>query len=176
MNALLEFLYRLQDHYLWLLGLLFMVEPALDYNIERYKEWADKYVSRRVRTRIAVTLSVAALFCASFLAFRDEYDAAQLAGKSVEQIAGERDEARRQRDMNVSPSLERMSGDLLGARGQIDAQAKQIKQQETEIESQRGEINTARNDLAGLTARYARRHVSSDQNKNNSADRKSSRG
>lgn len=105
MAVFLHFLDRLQDHYLWLLGLLFMIEPALDYNIEQYKEWADRYVSRHVRTRIAITLSAAALFCAIFLAFRDEYDAAELAKKSVSQVTGERDEARRQRDTNVSPSL-----------------------------------------------------------------------
>ncbi len=165
MPVFLHFLDRLQDHYLWLLGLLFMIEPTLDYNIERYKEWADKFVSRRVRTRIAITMSAAALFCASYLAFRDEYDAAELAKKSAQQITGERDEARRQRDTNVSPSLDRMSGDLLAARGQIDAQAKQIKQQETEMATQKGEINEARNDLTGVTARYARRHVLAEQTK-----------
>jgi hypothetical protein len=74
MPVFLHFLDRLQDHHLWL---LFMIEPALDYNVEQYKEWADKYVSRRVRARVAITLSVAALFCAGFLAFRDEYDVAE---------------------------------------------------------------------------------------------------
>lgn len=50
-----------------------MVEPILDYNIESYKAWADRYVSRGLRTRLAIFLSALSLLVANFLAFRDEH-------------------------------------------------------------------------------------------------------
>lgn len=99
------FLDHLQDHYLWLLGLLFMIEPFLDYSVERYHEWADHIVSHRVRTRVAISLSIAAAFVACFLTFRDEYNSSQQEHTAVEKALAERDEARHQRDSNVSPAI-----------------------------------------------------------------------
>src|ERR1700730_5394592 len=89
MAAFEQFFIRLRDHYLWLLGLLLMVEPLLDYHIERYRDWAVRYVSRKSRTRAALCLSILTAFVACFLAFRDEYYAAETA-------IGERDTARAQ--------------------------------------------------------------------------------
>ena len=79
LSIFLHFLDRLQDHYLWLLGLLFMIEPFLDYHIERYRELANQIISHRLRTRIAISLSIATVFVACFLAFRDEYISSQQA-------------------------------------------------------------------------------------------------
>jgi hypothetical protein len=121
---LAHFLDRLQDHYLWLLGLLFMVEPFLDYTVIRYRDWADHYVSRKLRTRIAITLAILAAFAACFLAFRDEYNLSRAA-------IGERDEARRQLS-TITPTnqqriIERLSADLTAARAEIDAQRAEIE-------------------------------------------------
>src|ERR1700730_16819610 len=83
MAAFEQFFIRLRDHYLWLLGLLLMVEPLLDYHIERYRDWAVRYVSRKSRTRAALCLSILTAFVACFLAFRDEYYAAETARSQV---------------------------------------------------------------------------------------------
>lgn len=167
MNVYGQFLYRLQDHYLWLLGLLFMIEPALDYWIESYRTWADTYVSRRLRTRAAITISIVAAFIACFLAFRDQFEATVVANAEKQTVIGERDEARRQRDQKLSPdqqfAVDRLSGDLVAARGQIDSQKQKIEQQQMEISSQRKEIEGAQNDLKKLKATYARRHLTDEQ-------------
>jgi hypothetical protein len=78
-----QFFIRLLDHYLWLLGLLLMVEPLFDYHIERYRDWAVRYVSRKLRTRTALCLSILTAFVACFLAFRDEYQAAETAQSQI---------------------------------------------------------------------------------------------
>jgi hypothetical protein len=96
MTVFWAFLYRLQDNYLWLLGLLFMVEPALDYYFESYRDWADRYLSRKLRTRLSIGLSLVAVFFACFMAFRDQYNATIEANNEKQIAIGERDEARRQ--------------------------------------------------------------------------------
>jgi hypothetical protein len=73
--ALIQFGSRLWDHWLLLMGVMLMIEPVLDYWWEGYKNWADKYVPRKARARIAISLSVAAAMAASFLAFSDEFSA-----------------------------------------------------------------------------------------------------
>jgi hypothetical protein len=74
---LIQFLDRLWDHWFLLMGILFMIEPAFDYWWEGYEAWADKFISRKRRTRIAITLSVLAVLGASVWAFNDEYKAHQ---------------------------------------------------------------------------------------------------
>ena len=68
------FVSHISDHWLFLMGVLLMVEPLLDYNIARYKDWADKYISRGRRTIISLTVSLFCLVIACFLAFQDEYN------------------------------------------------------------------------------------------------------
>jgi hypothetical protein len=96
MAAFAQFFSLLQNHYLWLLGLLLMIEPLLDYHIKTYREWADGYISRALRTRVAWITSVFMAFVACFLAFRDQFDAYQQAQTALNIAKGERDEARRQ--------------------------------------------------------------------------------
>ncbi len=64
---------RLLDHFWWLLGVVFMVEPWLDAHIERYHNWAETYISRQLRARLAWTISIVFLFIAGAWAFSDEY-------------------------------------------------------------------------------------------------------
>ena len=139
MAILLHFLDRLQDHYLWLLGLLLMIEPVLDYNIERYRDFVDQFVSRRARTRGAITLSILAALVACFLAFRDEYDATVQAKAQTATAIGERDEARRQ-----------LAATAPGA------------QQQT-IEKLESELESTRSQLASVRDLYATRHLSQEQ-------------
>jgi hypothetical protein len=149
MGVAREFLYRLQDHYLWLLGLILMTEPLLDALWSGYRRTADRYVSRKIRTRISWTVVVACAFIACFLAFQDQYAATLKARNEIATVKGERDEARHQRDANISPTLNRLSGDLTAARGQIDAQKQQIAEQQAE--------------LARLRATYAHRRLTAQQ-------------
>ena len=83
------FILRLVDHFWWLLGIAFMVEPWLDAHVERYHDWADRYVSRQARARLAWTVSIACLFIGSTWAFSDEYwqDQGDLAALHSTQIA-----------------------------------------------------------------------------------------
>lgn len=55
--------------------MLLMAEPIVDYYWSGYQSWADKYVSRKVRTSVAIGISVLALLWSGFLAFNDQYDA-----------------------------------------------------------------------------------------------------
>ena len=52
------------DHFWWLLGIVFMVEPWLDAHIERYHAFAEKYLSRQLRARLSWTVSFLCLFVA----------------------------------------------------------------------------------------------------------------
>jgi hypothetical protein len=103
MMVFFALLYRLQDNYFWLLGLLFMIEPALDCCVQSYREWADKYVSRKLRTRLSIGVSIAAAFIACFLAFPDQCDATIQANNEKNTTIGERVEARRQLTEKVVP-------------------------------------------------------------------------
>ncbi|MGH6888440.1 MAG: hypothetical protein ACREHF_04470 [Rhizomicrobium sp.] len=64
---------RLIDHFWWLLGIVLVVEPWLDAHVERYRAWAERYLSRQARARVAWTISIVCLFVASAWAFSDEY-------------------------------------------------------------------------------------------------------
>ena len=83
-----------------------MVEPLLDYYIAAYRGWAHRYISRAFRTRLAWTISICAVFVACFLAFQDQFNAYEQAKIDLHKAEGERDEARRQRDANISPALD----------------------------------------------------------------------
>jgi hypothetical protein len=135
--VLAQFFGRLQDHWIWLLGLWFMLEPAADALFEGYRSWADSYVSRRLRTRISWAVAASTAIIACFLAFQDQFNATVAATGQRDTVIGERDEARRQRDANVSPTqqttINRLSGDLTAARGKIDEQEQQIKSQQEEL-------------------------------------------
>lgn len=82
---------RLFDHWIWLMGILLMIEPLIDYHLEGFRDWADKYVSRRVRTRTAITISVLSAFLATFLAFDDEYKARHTAETQLTHLRGQMD-------------------------------------------------------------------------------------
>jgi hypothetical protein len=62
------------DHWVYLVGLLLMVEPLLDYCIADYQRWANRYVSRERRTRFARWVSVIALLVVGAFAFKDQYE------------------------------------------------------------------------------------------------------
>jgi hypothetical protein len=120
--------------YWWVLvpGGIFAVEPMLESFLRRsWKDWLDERWSKDHRHRHFRWGSVVAILVASFLAFDDvntKSRAAHIADQAALKIAlGERDEARRQRDSNISPVIDRLGGDLTAARAQIDEQKKKLK-------------------------------------------------
>jgi hypothetical protein len=86
---------------------------------------------RRVRSRVSWAIAIGSVFVACFLAFQDQFNATVDANDRLNVIIGERDEARHQRDANASPTIDRLSGDLMSARGQIDTLRRQIERQQT---------------------------------------------
>jgi hypothetical protein len=91
-NVILNFTDGLFDHWWWLIGIVFMVEPLLDAHIAGYRAWADKYISREKRSKIFWSISLACLFMACFMAYRDEYlvaaDAETRAKNELAEIEG----------------------------------------------------------------------------------------
>jgi hypothetical protein len=88
-----EFIDKAWDHWLYLMGILLMVEPLLDYYWEGYKKWADRFTNRRARTRFAIAVSFLAILWVCLLTFRDQYEetkskTAQLAAATIKVEAG----------------------------------------------------------------------------------------
>jgi hypothetical protein len=139
-----EFFERLQDHWIWLMGLWLMAEPMADSLWVGYRDWADRFVSRSVRSRISWFIAISGAFVACFLAFQDQFREAESFKTEFRTAVADRDEARRQRDTNVSPAqqstIDRLSGDLTAARGKIDTQEKLIDAQQSQIASDSAEI------------------------------------
>jgi hypothetical protein len=90
------FFERLQDHAIWLLGLVLMVEPILDSLWGGYRKWADSYLPTRARQSIAWAIIVCCVVVASFLSFRDQFNIAKEAEIRVQTLNGELAETRRQ--------------------------------------------------------------------------------
>jgi len=110
---------------------------GLDALIRGRWKWGEKQLDRIPqdwRRRIEVAVFIGAVFYAGYSAWSDEYFALQKANTDKAVVRGERDEARRQRDANISPTVNRLSGDLEAARGQIDQQKGKIAKDEAEIE------------------------------------------
>ncbi|MGO8839902.1 MAG: hypothetical protein ACLQF1_01825 [Methyloceanibacter sp.] len=99
--ALGQFFARLRDHWIWLLGLWFMLEPAADSLFEGYRSWADRYISRHLRSRVSWIVAISTAFVACFLAFQDQFNATIIANGKRDTAIGERDEARRQLSANA---------------------------------------------------------------------------
>jgi hypothetical protein len=127
-DILLQFAYRLQDHYLWLLGILLMIEPMLEYHVKSYRERADKLLSGDTRRRIAWALSFMCVFVACFLAFRDEYNSKLNVVSSLGSVTKERDKA-------------------LGE--SVDA-LKQLRDAQNELATAKNDAVTAKNNLEQL--------------------------
>jgi hypothetical protein len=122
-------------------GGIFAIEPMMEtLLLPSWNEGLNQWLPKTTRQRVSRWASVVALMVASFLAFDDVNLRNRELQKEAQQVTSERDEARRQRDANVSPIIDRMSGDLTAARARIDAQKKQIDQQETKINAQRAEL------------------------------------
>jgi hypothetical protein len=132
-QAFRPFFHGLKDNWLWLIGLCLMAEPLLDSLWEGYRNWADRYVSRKVRTRFSWTIAISCTFIACFLAYADQL-------QKTETVIGQRDEARRSSSPIQQSTIDRLSADLTVARGQIDNQAKIIERQEVEIAGQNKQI------------------------------------
>jgi hypothetical protein len=125
------------------MGLVLMVEPLLDALWEDYRTRADKYVSRKLRTRLSWGIAGASIFIAIFLTFADQWQKAEVA-------IGQRDEARRQTSPVQQSTIDRLSADLEAARGQIDTQKQQIDLQQNEIASQKNKIGAAQQEVSAL--------------------------
>ena len=123
------------------MGLWFMVEPLADSLWEGYRHWADRYVSRKLRTRVSWTIAVSGAFVGCFLAFQDQFRETEAIKADIEVAHGERDEARRQRDISTSPvqqgTIDRLSGDLIAARGAIDS----LKKENDDLHARLSELN-----------------------------------
>jgi hypothetical protein len=111
---------------------LFGLEPV----VKAYWPWGARQLDRlsaQTRRRIEIFILVVAVFYAGFSSWLEEHEALNKVTVDLSSARGERDEARRQRDSNISPIIDRLSGDLVAARAQIDAQAKQIEEQSKQI-------------------------------------------
>jgi hypothetical protein len=137
--------------YWWALaaGGIFALEPMMEsYLRPEHKAWLDTHWSKETRQRHFRWASIAAVLIASFFAFDDINTKSKVTHKTdldvIGKVTGERDEARRQRDSNISPlqqsTIDRLSGDLTAARGKVDAQEKLIEAQQSQIASQNSEI------------------------------------
>lgn len=126
---------------------LFAVEPMA----RSYWPWFARQLDRlsgTTKRRIEIGILIAALFYAGFSSWSDEHIAKDKALGELATAAGERDQARRQG--GASPAtINRLSGDLANARGQID------EQKET--------ISKLQNQLSAVQTLYASRHLSDEQ-------------
>lgn len=122
--------------YWWLFissGVL-VIEPIIE-SFFSGPEWLERNWPNNQRRKQFRWAAVLALFLACFMAF----DAANERNRQLvlekRSLIEERNNARRQRDANLSPiqqqTIDRLSGDLAAVRGQIDAQKRQIKNQQT---------------------------------------------
>jgi hypothetical protein len=100
---------RLGDHFWWLLGVLFMIEPWLDAHVEKYKNFADQFISRQLRARLAWTVSIVCLFIAGAWAFSDEYWSHQGDLKVFYRTSGSY-EAEKQRADNLQAAIDGAGG------------------------------------------------------------------
>jgi hypothetical protein len=95
--------------YWWLLvpGGVLVVEPMIETFVpQSWKDPVDRRWPKETRHKIFRWASAAALLIASFLAFDDVSTRNRALQKEAHQATGERDEARHQRDINVSPALD----------------------------------------------------------------------
>jgi hypothetical protein len=138
--------------YWWILapGGIFALEPMMESFLKEgvltrlNQSWPK--TTRRRHFRVA---SIVAMFLSCFLAFDDlgtKYRATQ---KALNSVTGERDDARRYGGASPAQqaTIDRLSRDLVSARGQIDVQAKTIEGQANEIavlNKQREELRTPR--------------------------------
>jgi hypothetical protein len=76
-QALRPFLHGLEDNWIWLIGTLLMVEPLLDQLLSGYRAWADQWVSRKIRTRVAWAVTIVSVYIAMFMAFAGEFQTAE---------------------------------------------------------------------------------------------------
>ncbi len=142
------FLARLYDFgwglltYWWLLvpGGLFAIQPLIETYLPEswWKTAPEKRISHETRRRLFRWASLIALFIASFLVYDDQSRA--LHGE-IRRITAERNQALLQRDANVSPAIDRLSGDLISARTEIGRQDVEIARQKTQLAEQKEEIN-----------------------------------
>jgi len=95
--------------YWWLLvpGGVLVVEPIIEtFAPQSWKERIDKRWPKETRHKNFRWASVAALLIASFFAFDDVSTRNRALQKEIHRATGERDEARSQRDANISPALD----------------------------------------------------------------------
>jgi hypothetical protein len=130
---------------------LFAMEPY----IQAYWPWAARQLKRlsdQTRHRIEIGILVIAVFYAGFSSWSEERDAKTKVENDLNHAISDRDEARRQRDGKISPLIDRLSGDLVTARAQIDEQSKRVAEQDKQI--------------ADLKSPKPARHVTADQKAN----------
>lgn len=105
---------------------LFGIEPLA----RSYWPWLAHQLDRlapQTRRRFEFFVLVAAVFYAGFASWSEEHQSASKAQNEADELRRERDEVKRQRDANVSPLIDRLSGDLTAARAKIDAQQTEIE-------------------------------------------------
>lgn len=142
LSRIFDFGWALLPHW-WLLatGFIFAVEPMIEALVPtKWRGAVNRHWSKETRHLHFRWASLLAVLVASFLAFDDVSNRNRTLQSSVTTVTGERDEARRQRDRNVSPAIDRLSGDLTFARGQIDAQKDQIADQTKRLDEQSQKI------------------------------------
>ena len=146
----------------WVTGVVFVTEQGFEFFVPKIWKQIDGRFAKPMRRRALLWLCAVGFLCASFQAYDDASSKNRANYSALHSAIGERDEARRQRDQNVSPvqsdKINTLSGDLAAARGQIDSQKQQLEKQEGEITAQKAEIDHLKPKPA--------RHLTDDDEKN----------
>jgi hypothetical protein len=129
---------------------LFGIEPV----VKAYWPWGYRQIERlsaQTRTRVEIGILIAAFFYAGYSSWSEEHASPIKTTDDLGTMRGERDEARRQGGASPAQqsTINRLSGDLTNARGQIDEQKETISKLQTEL-------NATKN-------LYASRHLSEEQ-------------
>jgi hypothetical protein len=127
---------------------------GLDAFVTAFWPWGKRKLDRiphNVRFRLEITLLFISVFYAGYAAWSEDHASLVKATNDLGIVSGERDEARRQGGASPAQqsTINRLSGDLAGARGQID--------------DQKGTISKLQTELEAVRSLYAARHLSDEQ-------------
>jgi hypothetical protein len=135
--------------YWWILvptGIVAVVRLVETLAPTRFQVIIERSWPKEGRWRHYIGMSIAAILVAGFLVFDETRLEKKILSKDLSATRGERDSAVSQLRSGVGqvqqPTFDRLSSDLVVARGQVDLQKQQIERQATEIEKQKSELES----------------------------------